>query len=94
VHHPFTAPAASHVDTFAKDPADVPARAYDLILNGTELGGGSIRIHSSEVQKRVFDVIGLTPEQAASSSASCSRRSPSARRRTAASPSASTGSRR
>jgi aspartyl-tRNA synthetase len=64
VHHPFTAPAASHVDTFAQDPADVPARAYDLILNGTELGGGSIRIHSSEVQKRVFDVIGLTPEQA------------------------------
>ena len=64
VHHPFTAPAASHVDTFADDPADVPARAYDLILNGTELGGGSIRIHSSDVQKRVFDVIGLTPEQA------------------------------
>ncbi|CAA9332330.1 MAG: Aspartyl-tRNA synthetase @ Aspartyl-tRNA(Asn) synthetase [uncultured Frankineae bacterium] len=64
VHHPFTAPAKSHEDTFAKDPADVPARAYDLILNGTELGGGSIRIHSSEVQKRVFDVIGLTPEQA------------------------------
>ena len=55
----FTAPAASHEDTFAKDPADVPARAYDLILNGTELGGGSIRIHSSDVQKRVFDVIGL-----------------------------------
>jgi hypothetical protein len=61
VHHPFTAPAASHEETFAKDPADVPARAYDLILNGTELGGGSIRIHSSDVQKRVFDVIGLTP---------------------------------
>ena len=64
VHHPFTAPAASHVDTFHTDPADVPARAYDLILNGSELGGGSIRIHSSEVQKRVFDVIGLSPELA------------------------------
>ncbi len=64
VHHPFTAPAQSHVDTFATDPADVPARAYDLILNGSELGGGSIRIHSSEVQKRVFDVIGLSPELA------------------------------
>ena len=64
VHHPFTAPAVSHEETFAKDPADVPARAYDLILNGTELGGGSIRIHSSDVQKRVFDVIGLSPEQA------------------------------
>jgi aspartyl-tRNA synthetase len=64
VHHPFTAPAASHVDTFADDPADVPARAYDLVLNGAELGGGSIRIHSSDVQRRVFEVIGLTPEQA------------------------------
>jgi aspartyl-tRNA synthetase len=64
VHHPFTAPALSHQDSFDKDPADVPARAYDLILNGSELGGGSIRIHSSDVQRRVFDVIGLTPEQA------------------------------
>jgi aspartyl-tRNA synthetase len=64
VHHPFTAPAASHVESFDKDPADVPARAYDLILNGSELGGGSIRIHSSDVQRRVFDVIGLSPEQA------------------------------
>ncbi len=64
VHHPFTAPAASHVDTFSADPADVPARAYDLVLNGAELGGGSIRIHSSDVQRRVFDVIGLSPEQA------------------------------
>ncbi|MEO6712482.1 MAG: aspartate--tRNA ligase [Mycobacteriales bacterium] len=64
VHHPFTAPALSHVDTFDKEPADVPARAYDVILNGTELGGGSIRIHSSDVQRRVFDVIGLTEEQA------------------------------
>ena len=64
VHHPFTAPADSHVDTFHTDPADVPARAYDLILNGSELGGGSIRIHSSQVQKRVFDVIGLSPELA------------------------------
>jgi aspartyl-tRNA synthetase len=64
VHHPFTAPALSHVDTFDTDPADVPARAYDLVLNGSELGGGSIRIHSSDVQRRVFDVIGLSREQA------------------------------
>jgi len=64
VHHPFTAPAASHEATFHTDPADVPARAYDLVLNGSELGGGSIRIHSSDVQKRVFDVIGLSPELA------------------------------
>ncbi len=64
VHHPFTAPASTHLDTFDAEPADVPARAYDLILNGAELGGGSIRIHSSDVQRRVFDVIGLSPEQA------------------------------
>ena len=64
VHHPFTAPAKSHEESFAQDPADVPARAYDLVLNGAELGGGSIRIHSSDVQRRVFDVIGLSPEQA------------------------------
>ncbi|MCW2616169.1 MAG: aspartate--tRNA ligase [Frankiales bacterium] len=64
VHHPFTAPAESHVDSFDKEPADVPARAYDLILNGSELGGGSIRIHRADVQKRVFDVIGLSPELA------------------------------
>jgi aspartyl-tRNA synthetase len=65
VHHPFTAPAASHEEGFHASPAEVPARAYDLVLNGAELGGGSIRIHSSEVQRRVFDVIGLTPEEAA-----------------------------
>ena len=64
VHHPFTAPAKSHEESFAQEPADVPARAYDLVLNGSELGGGSIRIHSSDVQRRVFDVIGLSPEQA------------------------------
>jgi aspartyl-tRNA synthetase len=65
VHHPFTAPAESHAATFASSPADVPARAYDLVLNGSELGGGSIRIHQAEMQRQVFDVIGLTSEQAA-----------------------------
>ena len=64
IHHPFTAPAASHADTFDTSPGDVPSRAYDLVLNGAELGGGSIRIHSSDVQRRVFDVIGLTEHQA------------------------------
>ena len=65
VHHPFTAPAESHAATFHESPAEVPARAYDLILNGAELGGGSIRIHSAELQRRVFDVIGLSAQQAA-----------------------------
>jgi aspartyl-tRNA synthetase len=64
VHHPFTAPAAEREADFHVSPGDVPARAYDLVLNGAELGGGSIRIHSSDVQRRVFDVIGLSPEQA------------------------------
>jgi len=64
IHHPFTSPAASHADSFHTSPGDVPSRAYDLVLNGAELGGGSIRIHSSDVQRRVFDVIGLTEHQA------------------------------
>jgi aspartyl-tRNA synthetase len=64
VHHPFTAPAAEHEASFHEHPGEVPARAYDLVLNGAELGGGSIRIHSSDVQRRVFDVIGLTSQQA------------------------------
>jgi aspartyl-tRNA synthetase len=64
VHHPFTAPATEREADFHERPGNVPARAYDLVLNGAELGGGSIRIHSSEVQRRVFDVIGLSAEQA------------------------------
>jgi aspartyl-tRNA synthetase len=64
VHHPFTAPTVEREADFHERPGDVPARAYDLVLNGAELGGGSIRIHSSDVQRRVFDVIGLTAEQA------------------------------
>ncbi|HWH29188.1 MAG TPA: aspartate--tRNA ligase [Mycobacteriales bacterium] len=64
VHHPFTAPAVADEADFHQRPGEVMARAYDLVLNGAELGGGSIRIHSSDVQRRVFDVIGLTPEQA------------------------------
>ena len=64
VHHPFTAPTADREADFHERPGDVLARAYDLVLNGAELGGGSIRIHSSDVQRRVFDVIGLSSEQA------------------------------
>ncbi len=64
VHHPFTAPAVEWEDTFTDDPAAALARAYDVVLNGVELGGGSIRIHRSEMQKRVFDTIGLTEGEA------------------------------
>ncbi|HVE98083.1 MAG TPA: aspartate--tRNA ligase [Mycobacteriales bacterium] len=64
VHHPFTAPAADWADSFTDDPESALARAYDVVLNGVELGGGSIRIHRSEMQKRVFDTIGLTEGEA------------------------------
>jgi aspartyl-tRNA synthetase len=58
VHHPFTAPVGDDLD-----PRTARARAYDLVLNGYELGGGSIRIHRPDVQRKVFEVLGLTPEQ-------------------------------
>ncbi len=64
VHHPFTAPAVAVEDTFHTDPGSALARAYDVVGNGMELGGGSIRIHRAETQSRVFDVIGLSREEA------------------------------
>jgi len=64
VHHPFTGPKPEFSETFAKDPASALAYAYDIVLNGTELGGGSIRIHDRNIQKQVFEVIGLTDEEA------------------------------
>jgi aspartyl-tRNA synthetase len=64
VHHPFTAPTDAFADRFQDEPATALARAYDLVLNGAELGGGSIRIHRAEMQQRVFDVIGLTKDEA------------------------------
>ena len=66
VHHPFTGPKPECADTFNKDPGGALAYAYDIVLNGNEIGGGSIRIHKREMQQRVFDVIGLTPEEAKS----------------------------
>ena len=66
VHHPFTGPKPEYAQTFSKDPANALAYAYDIVLNGTELGGGSIRIHDRSMQKDVFSVIGLSDEEAAS----------------------------
>ncbi len=66
IHHPFTAPLAEHAADFHQRPAEALSQAYDIVLNGTEIGGGSIRIHRSEMQQRVFDVIGLTPDEAQS----------------------------
>ena len=64
VHHPFTGPKPEFAKTFSKDPVNALAYAYDIVLNGTELGGGSIRIHDKEIQKEVFRVIGLSDEEA------------------------------
>ena len=66
VHHPFTGPKPEFAKSFADDPASALAYAYDIVLNGTELGGGSIRIHDRQIQKDVFTVIGLSDEEAAS----------------------------
>jgi len=65
VHHPFTSPLPEWVPKFAAEPAGALADAYDIVCNGTEIGGGSIRIHRPDVQQQVFDVIGLTREEAA-----------------------------
>ena len=66
VHHPFTGPKPEFAKTFSSDPAKALAYAYDIVLNGTELGGGSIRIHDRQIQKDVFSVIGLSDEEAVS----------------------------
>jgi aspartyl-tRNA synthetase len=64
MHHPFTAPKEGHEDLLTTDPGRALARAYDMVLNGSEIGGGSVRIHREDVQSKVFSAIGLTPEEA------------------------------
>ena len=66
VHHPFTGPKPEFATSFSTDPAGALAYAYDIVLNGTELGGGSIRIHDQKMQSEVFRTIGLSDEEAAS----------------------------
>jgi aspartyl-tRNA synthetase len=66
VHHPFTSPLPEWADKFAGEPAGALADAYDIVCNGTEIGGGSIRIHRPAMQQQVFDVIGLSPQEAQS----------------------------
>ena len=62
-HHPFTAPKDGHEDRFSADPAHALAKAYDVVLNGWEMGGGSVRIHRPEVQEKVFAALGISPEE-------------------------------
>lgn len=62
-HHPFTAPAEGQWDLIETDPQRMRAQHYDMVLNGYELGSGSIRIHKAELQRRIFEMLGMTPEQ-------------------------------
>ena len=64
MHHPFTMPMEEDLQYIDSDPGRVRAKAYDIVLNGTEVGGGSVRIFNQEIQKKMFEVLGFTPEQA------------------------------
>jgi len=64
MHHPFTAPREEDMGKFESDPGSIKARAYDLVLNGNEIGGGSIRIHQKEVQEKMFKLLGIGQEEA------------------------------
>ena len=64
MHHPFTSPKPEDIALLDTDPGKVRANAYDLVINGVEIGGGSVRIYDSELQAKMFDVLGFTPEQA------------------------------
>lgn len=64
MHHPFTSPKKEDFDLLETDPGKVRANAYDMVINGVEIGGGSIRIHNDELQSRMFSLLGFTPEQA------------------------------
>jgi aspartyl-tRNA synthetase len=64
LHHPFTSPSLEWEESFEKAPGEATARAYDLVLNGVELGGGSIRVHKAEVQRRIFELLGIGAAEA------------------------------
>jgi aspartyl-tRNA synthetase len=63
LHHPFTAPLEEDYDLLKTDPLKIRSRAYDLVLNGSEIGGGSIRIHQKELQEKIFEALGMDREE-------------------------------
>jgi len=64
MHHPFTSPIDEAPESLRANPADALAKAYDMVLNGSEIGGGSVRIHRQEMQSTVFDLLGINPDEA------------------------------
>ena len=64
MHHPFTMPMEEDLQYIDSDPGRVRAKAYDIVLNGTEIGGGSVRIHQDDIQEKMFEVLGFTKEKA------------------------------
>jgi len=64
MHHPFTSPLKEHRDLLMSNPADVNANAYDMVINGVEIGGGSIRIHDQDLQAKMFELLGFSEEEA------------------------------
>ena len=64
MHHPFTMPMDEDIQYIDSDPGRVRAKAYDIVLNGVEMGGGSVRIHQADIQSKMFEVLGFTPERA------------------------------
>ena len=82
MHHPFTMPMEEDLKYIESDPGRIRAKAYDIVINGTEAGGGSVRIHDAEIQSKMFDLLGMTHEEAMEKFASCSKPSSTAFRRT------------
>ena len=64
IHHPFTSPKDKNINTIEKEPSKVVADAYDLVINGNEIGGGSIRIHNRDLQNQIFSILGFTEKEA------------------------------
>ena len=65
MHHPFTTPQNADVEALKANPTEALAQAYDIVLNGYEIGGGSVRIYTREMQEQMFELLGFTPEEAA-----------------------------